>query len=187
VRAADDLTLPDRQPFKAPRHHARPDGPGAVEVVQAMAGCTRAYLAVNFKDAGLPAVLEATAENDLFCDAPEEVRTEHSLHVFGSEELPGWEPLLTRLAEKGSLTVLFSDHPKGAVVEGLRAVLAWYARPGILKTQLDEGSSHLARKLLAGVFAVLVVTRPDAGWLVYVNPELAPAPELLGLPGPLDT
>jgi hypothetical protein len=132
-------------------------------------GCG-AVLVCNFNKLRLPLPPGIAADDDLYRDAPAEIRESHSLHFVAPEDIENWLELVEELRARGPLIILFTRKGRKELLEGLKPYLAWYADPGVLQVQFAEGSERLAQGLMTGVEALLLQTSIERGWRLYVPP-----------------
>lgn len=140
-------------------------------VLQLLAQNRKVALFVNCRWAkeALPDWLSES--DDLFFEAPQEVREVYSLHAVGNRELDELWDLAEWVKDRDAGIWVFSDIHRDDLLKGLKLYLAWYARPSVLKTQLEQGSRELAKRLLSGVIAVLLQKPGDPMAYVFVNSE----------------
>jgi hypothetical protein len=151
------------------------------ETIARLSSFGQPYLVANLEQAGLPLPTGVQADDDLFSQAPEEIRREHSLHLIGPDDRTTWHELIEKLRDKGALVVIFSKKSRDELVKDLRLYWAWYARPQTVKMVFEQGSENLAKGLMTGVEAVLTATAAAEGWSLYARPGLeVNLDELLG-------
>lgn len=128
-------------------------------------------LLVDFRRAELPLPSNIREKDDLFAEAPDEVRAEYSLYAVSHADLNKLWELAEQFKSKDTCVWLFSDILVADLFKGLRFFWAWYARPSVLMTQLEHGPKALVRGLLTGVHAVLIDVPGDEEFRVFANPE----------------
>ena len=105
-------------------------------------------------------------EDDLFAQAPEEVRDFDSLQLLevprGSELAARFPPLLEAMHGDG-LSLVITETTVARMREEMRFISGWYARPGTLEFHLTNGPRELTDMLLEPVRCVILgqVSRPD--------------------------
>lgn len=158
-------------PFELCRY-TLPHSRNVYDVVGELAQRWTPVLAVNFKKAGVQLRPGMEADSDLYRDAPESVRREHSLHLIGPEDNEAWLEVFEEFRSRGTLIVIFTDKSRGELVDGLRLYLAWYAQPGTLKIQLEEGSAHLTKGIMTFVKAILLHAISGDDGIIYLPPDV---------------
>ena len=130
-----------------------------------------AMLFVDFRRTELSLPTGLSEKDDLFAEAPDDVRSEYSLHAVSNADLSKLGSLAEQVRERDTCVWVFSDLPVRDLLKGLKVYLAWYARPSVLRTQLEHGPKALVKGLLSGVHAVLLDVPGDEDYHVFANPE----------------
>lgn len=145
---------------------------GLRSVIHWLAQDRNVTLFVNFRraKAALPDWL--SDEDDLYAEAPQEVREEHSLHAVGERDLDELWKLAESLKDRNACVWVFPKLEREELLKGLKLYLAWYARPSALKVQLEQGSKELAKGLLTGVHAIALQVPGDERLFVFSTPEI---------------
>ena len=131
-----------------------------------------AALFVDFRRTELSLPTGLSEKDDLFAEAPEDVRDEYSLHAVSDADLGKLWDLADQVRERDTCVWVFSDLPVRDLLNGLKVYLAWYARPSVLRAQLEHGPKRLVNGLLSGVHAVLLDVPGDEDYHVFANPEI---------------
>ena len=131
-----------------------------------------AMLFVDFRRTELSLPMGLSEKDDLFAEAPEDVRKEYSLHAVSDADLGRLWGLAEQIGERDTCVWVFSDLPVRDLLAGLKVYLAWYARPSVLRTQLEHGPKALAKGLLSGVHAVLLDVPGDEDYHVFGSQEI---------------
>ncbi len=130
-----------------------------IDVLEKICGPASLWVAINEQRLGGPVQGVEKQTEDLFAQAPEEIRETDSLIVAS---FPREAQVLANIqaAARADGAVLFvSTQSFPQILAEQKIVWAWYSRPSILKQQLSLGSKELAKKLLAAVdMAVLLHT-----------------------------
>jgi hypothetical protein len=145
------------------------DGPHTPTIFSRLSTGRTSAAFLNLRHAALELDDRVTRTDDLFADAPREIRAQHSLHVASEQEPSGLWDMTKPMMERDACIWVFAAMAVPELLKGLKVYLAWYARSSILKTQFDEGSEELARRLLTGVTAVLLQVPNDPTVYVFVN------------------
>ena len=130
-------------------------------------------LSVNFRHAGMRLPWTLSEKGDLYAAAPQEIRDLNSLHFVADQSFDELWELSEQLRERDACIWVFSSLKADALLKGLKLFLAWYSRPSVLKTQFEQGSKELAKRLLTGVTAALVQVPGDPIAYVFVNSDIS--------------
>jgi len=143
-----------------------------LELVSKIHASQLVYLAVNQKRlAGVTIGNWQPETEDLFAQAPSEIREKNSLHV-GTLDLKGTSEKELRLAMVGDAAILFmSNNPLPALLEKQKLGWAWFSRSSIFRQQITLGSESLAKILFAGINLVLVIPTDKRDVLMYCRAE----------------
>ncbi len=160
------------------------DDADAWDMIRQLGTGMNVLLAANLKACRLPLIGGLREEDDAYAEAPEAVRSDHSLHVFAADSIPDARAVIETLRQKGGLIVLFTKLDRAALMAELKFYWAWFARPATLRMQFEDGSEFLAEKLFSGLHAVLIEAEPGKGWIVYANPKNTPDWQAVGFPNP---
>lgn len=144
---------------------------GLGSLVHWLAQDRKVTLFVNFRRAKTALPEWLSEKDDLYAEAPQEVREAHSLHAVGDRSLNELWALAESLKSRDACVWVFSSLPQDELLKGLKLYLAWYARPSLLKMQFEQGSKELAKGLLTGVDVVVLQVPGDEEYHVFANPE----------------
>lgn len=144
---------------------------GLRSVIRWLAKDRRVTLFVNFRRAKTALPEWLSEKDDLYAEAPPEVRDVHSLHAVGDRDLDELWKLMESLKNRDACVWVFSSLPHDELLKGLKLYLAWYARPSLLKMQFEQGSKELAKGLLTGVDVIVLQVPGDEEYHVFANPE----------------
>ncbi len=144
---------------------------GLGSVIRWLAQGRKVTLFVNFRRAKTELPEWLSEMDDLYAEAPQEVRQIHSLHAVGDRDLDEMWKLADSLKERDACVWVFSKLERDELLKGLKLYLAWYARPSLLKMQFEQGSKELAKGLLTGVDVVVLQVPGDEEYHVFANPE----------------
>lgn len=139
------------------------------------------YVLANFKAAQLPCPSHLMAEEDLFFNAPAEIRNEYSLHCRQATSIETLLQIYEPLRAKDAAVVLFSELSREELLQKLKFYFAWFSKPSSLKFHLQEGTSDLTGKLLEPVHCVFAEPKGGNGWWCVSSKEKAPDWKTLGL------
>lgn len=142
-------------------------------VVDRLATKRVATLFVDFRRAELALPEGMNETEDLFAEAPDEVRAEYSLYAVSNPDLNKLWNLAEQVKERETCVWVFSALPVGDLLKGLKFFFAWYARPNVLMMQLEHGPKALVKGLLSGVQVVLVDVPGDEDYHLFASPEVA--------------
>lgn len=131
-------------------------------------------LFADFRAAGIDPPAESVAGADLFREAPDEIREEHSLHaiIHGSpDERLEWAQVL---GEKDAGIVAIPEGEIARCLAEVRPLSGWLVRPSSLEVTLNAGSRILCDRLLAP-FLGLVIHPRETGpeWVLYSSPGVS--------------
>lgn len=131
-------------------------------------------LFANFRAAGIDPPAESVVGADLFRDAPEEIREEHSLHAIFNAPLEARMQWIEMLWEKDAAIVAISDGDIAKCLTDVKFLGGWLVRPSILEVTLTRGSRHLCEKLLSPFLGFVI--RPEEStqeWCVYSGSKVS--------------
>ena len=144
---------------------------GSRSVIRWLAKDRKITLFVNFRRAKTALPEWLSEQDDLYAEAPQEVREVHSLHAVGDRDLDELWKLADSLKNRDACVWVFSSLSREELLKGLKLYSAWYARPSLLKMQFEQGSKELAKGLLTGVDVVVLQVPGDEEYHVFANPE----------------
>ena len=144
---------------------------GLGSVIRWLAQDRKVTLFVNFRRAKTELPTWLIEKDDLYAEAPREVREVYSLHAVGDRDLDELLELAESLKDRDACVWVFSSLVRNELFKGLKLYLAWYARPSLLKMQFEQGSKELAKGLLTGVDVVVLQVPGDEEYHVFANPE----------------
>ena len=131
-------------------------------------------LFANFRAAGIDPPAESVVGADLFRDAPDEIREEHSLHAIIDAPLEEWTQWVEMLWEKDAGIVAIPDGDIAKCLTDVKLLAGWFVRPSILEVTLTRGSRYLCEKLLSPFLGFVIhpnETRPE--WVVYSGSKVS--------------
>lgn len=144
-----------------------------------------AFLLANFRLAALPPVARLLDSDDLFRNAPPEIREIYSLHVVNQGPLEERLNLLESLAAKDAVVLAVPERTREECLVDAKLYFAWFARASVLELTLNQGSRMMGQGLMQAFRTVVVKPRTSsAGWIAYSKgdsrpEELAPGPDHL--------
>ena len=144
---------------------------GSRSVIRWLAQRRNVTLFVNFRRAKTALPEWLSEDDDLYAEAPQEVREVYSLHAVGDRSLDELWKLAESLKDRDACVWVFSSLPQDELLKGLKLYLAWYARPSLLKMQFEQGSKELAKGLLTGVDVVVLQVPGDEEHHLFANPD----------------
>lgn len=115
-------------------------------------------LAVNRQHARIQLPFPLAEGQDLFGSAPPEIRRMHSLHMLPISEEGGLEhsEIVQSILEADAGMLLISSKSLPELIESKRLFWAWFAKPSLLRFQVQEGSDQLARQLMADLEVIIL-------------------------------
>ena len=143
-----------------------------IELVKKICGDAGLWVAVNEQRLGGSIQLVNKQTEDLFAQAPEEIRATDSL-VLGDFELSSQVLTNIQSASRADGALMFvSSEPFPKILAEQKIVWAWYSRPSIFKQQLTLGSKELAKKLLSAVEIAILLNTVDGDVLVLARADM---------------
>lgn len=141
------------------------------ELVEQMSKKLTPVLFVNHKVARIRTSADTISLPDLFADAPDEIRNQHSLRAITDRPMNELVALSNSLQGRdASFWAFTTDSPSSAVKES-KIYHAWFAMPSSLGLHLEKGSKVLAEGLTKHFAAFCLQPASGADWLIYRRPE----------------
>jgi hypothetical protein len=135
-----------------------------------------AMLLVNLKvaqNAGSPR--KEILGPDLIADAPEEIRTENSLHAVSRGTSRERMELLKSLLEQDAVIVAWPEPGPDDAVRAMKMFSAWYLRPATLEFALQKGTRVLVESLLKPFRGLLIRPKNTPGtWALFTKADFDP-------------
>ena len=143
-----------------------------LELISQIQASQLVYLVVNQKRlAGVTIGNWEPETEDLFAQAPNEIRETNSLHV-GTLDLKKTSEKDLLLGLVGDAAILFmSNSALPVLLEQQKIAWAWFSRPSIFRQQITLGSESLAKILFAGITLALVIPQGKRDVLMYCRAE----------------
>ncbi|MFO1064060.1 MAG: hypothetical protein U0892_09370 [Pirellulales bacterium] len=143
----------------------------AKKVIERIAAGRSLIGIVNERRFGEPFPDATRLSDDLFRHAPPEVRETDSLHLAA---FPSAEISLLQLfahSRKDAAMLVTTELPLPDLVQRQSLVWAWFARPTIVRQQLQQGSPMLADRILFGPASIITVGNSPGQVDVFTRPE----------------
>jgi hypothetical protein len=144
------------------------------QILAAIGQARRLYVLVNFRAARQPLPTSIEPDDDLFRQAPDEIRQDNSLHLLPCADTAEALRRIGPLAAKDAAMILVTDQTREQLLVSHQLLWTWLRSPSSLNTQLTHGSSELAEKLLAGIDAILAPQSKDGALAVFAAASRAP-------------
>ena len=125
-------------------------------------------LFANFRAAGIDLPAESMTGADLFREAPDEIREEHSLHAIIDAPLEERMQWVEMLWKKDAVIVAIPDGDIAKCLTDVKLLIGWFVRPSILEVTLTRGSRILCEKLLSPFLGLVIhAAESSQEWSVY--------------------
>lgn len=135
-----------------------------------------AFLFANFKFAGLTAPDQEMAGDDLYSEAPAEVRESYSLHALTQPSTEEKLKLYEELCKQEAAIWVVPEVDSETAMQDAKLYLAWLARPSVLNLTLQNSPDNFCEGLLKPFKAIILKTgssfRP---WAIYTKATFDPA------------
>ncbi len=125
------------------------------------------FLVANFKQIGMPLPVGVRGEDDLLARAPQEIRSENSLHLIGPNDVASWIELFEVFRGHNALIVVFSANSRDQLIEAVGVYWGWYVSPQTVKLVFEEGPNRLIKEVANGTRAIMVGEAYEDSCRVY--------------------
>ncbi|MCA9065366.1 MAG: hypothetical protein KDA96_19995 [Planctomycetaceae bacterium] len=127
---------------------------------------------VNFRHAGVPTPNRKWIGDDLFAEAPDDVRDIYSLHAITGVELRDHLELHQLLTDRDAEVWAIPASDAESCLREAKLHLAWLARPSVLEMTLRRSPKDFCASLLQPFSALVVAqSRHSSAWTILSDAE----------------
>ena len=133
-----------------------------------------AFLFANFKHARIPVSDRIGAGDDLFENAPKEVREIYSLHTIGKATRDQKLGVYEKLRNLDAVVCAVPESDEETSLKDAKLYLAWFARPSVLEMSLQKSPETFCAALLKPFKMIVLKSSATNNWVMYSKADFNP-------------